>query len=557
MVTDTEMKTKVAMFKPISGALLFCVSTFTLAQQGAPAPLTGTPSASPSTGIPQTSSAAPGLVTDELTTTLERTWTIRPRVTLTETLTDNVAINRTATSKKSDLITELAPGIRIEARTARLKGYFDYALRGQFYTQTDNSRTQNSLNTFGTLEAVDNWLFMDFSGTIAQQAISAFGAQSPGSGTINNNSTETATYRLSPYIRGQFAGTVDYLLRYNLSTTRSDGANLANTDLAQWVGQLKGGTPFQNLRWTIDANQQTSEYSTGRKTEAEALRAMGTYTLHPQFRISLSGGRESNNYASQEQETHSTHGYGFDWSPTERTQLSAFKEKRFFGDGHNINFNHRFPRSSIRYTDTRDVSLLPNQFSSVGTGTVYDQWFQLLANTEPFASMPPGTKEIEVAKAVELVLAQLQLNPNQQTTSSFLSSRASIQRRQQLALALSGVRNTVTLMLNRNESQSILAAAALNDDFSQNSVIRQQGFSVNVSHRLSDLSNLTLLASRQESTGTGTATIKTTMTMYQVNVSTRLGAKTTGSLSARRAQFDSTSDPYTENALIGTLSFIY
>jgi uncharacterized protein (PEP-CTERM system associated) len=171
--------------------------------------------------------------------------------------------------------------------------------------------------------------------------------------------------------------------------------------------------------------------------------------------------------------------------------------------------------------------------------------------------MPTGTKEIEVAKAVELVLAQLQLNPNQQTTSSFLSSRASIQRRQQLSLALSGVRNTITFMVNRNESQSILAAVALNDDFSQNNVIKQQGFSVNVSHRLSDLSNLTLLASRQESTGTGTATLKTTMTMYQVNVSTKLGAKTTGSLSARHAQFDSTDTPYTENALIGTLSFIY
>src|SRR6185369_10176520 len=110
-----------------------------------------------------------------------------------------------------------------------------------------------------------------------------------------------------------------------------------------------------------------------------------------------------------------------------------------------------------------------------------------------------------------------QLNPNQQTTSSFLSSRANIQRHQQLSLALSGVRNTVTFMANRNESQSILAAAALNDDFSQNNVIKQQGVSVNISHRLSDLSNLTLLASRQESTGTGTGTIKTTMTMYQVN----------------------------------------
>ncbi|WP_265941724.1 TIGR03016 family PEP-CTERM system-associated outer membrane protein [Dechloromonas sp. A34] len=549
------MKTKAPLLRPVSGALLFCLSPLALAQQNLPGAVPNT--TSPMSSASSSQSTFSEQNTDDQASTFQRTWTIKPRVTLTETLTDNVSINRSAQGKQSDLITELAPGIRIESRTARLKSYFDYALRGQFYTQTDYSRTQNSLNTFGTLEAVDNWLYLDFSGIIAQQAISAFGTQSSGSGAINNNSTETASYRLSPNIRGQLGGMVDYSLRYNRSTTRSDVANLSNVDLSQWIGQLRGSTPFQNLRWTIDGNQQTTEYSSGRKTEADTLRAIGTYTVLPQFRVSLSAGRESNNYASLEQESHNTHGYGFDWTPTERTRFSAFKENRFFGDGHNISFSHRFPRSSIRFTDTRDVSVLPNQFSSVGTGTVYDQWFQLLENTEPFASMPPDAKEIAVAKAVELVLAKLQLNPNQQTTSNFLTSRATVQRRQQLALVLTGVRNTITFLINRNENQSILAAAALNDDFAQNNVIQQRGFSLNVSHQLSELSSLSFLASRQESTGSGATTVKATMTMLQVRLSTKLGVKTTGSLSARRSEFDNATNPYTENALVGTLSYIY
>ena len=66
-----------------------------------------------------------------------------------------------------------------------------------------------------------------------------------------------------------------------------------------------------------------------------------------------------------------------------------------------------------------------------------------------------------------------------------------------------------------------------------------------------------LLVSRQESTGSGSNTLKTTTTLYQANVSTKLGARTMGSLSARRSEFDSNTNPYTENALVGTVSFIY
>lgn len=556
------MKTKLPMIRPISAGILFCLSTASLAQQTIPGALPGPgigASSSTTTGAsPQTSSTAANPTGD--TGVQARAWSIHPRVTLTETLTDNVNISRTANSKQGDLITQLAPGIRIEAKTARLKGYFDYALRGQFYAQTDYSRSQNSLNTFGTFEAVDNWLFLDFSGVIAQQAISALGTQSASNTSINNNSTETATYRLSPYIRGQLAGLVDYSLRYNLSTTRSDANFVSNLDLSQWVGQLRGSTPFQNLKWTIDGNQQSADYSNGRKTDAETLRAMLTYSVLPQFRVSMSGGVESNNYASLNQETNTTYGYGFDWNPTERTQFSVFKEKRFFGDGHNIRFNHRFPRSSIQFTDTRDVSVLPNQFASTGMGNMYDIYYQMLANTEPYASMvDPASKDSAVASAVSTLLAKSGIPPNAQATSSFLTSRATVQRRQQLALAMIGVRNSITLMANRNESQSVLAASSLADDFSRFSSIRQQGLSLNIAHRLSELSNLNFLASRQESTGStnSNSNLKTTTTTLQVNVSTKLGAKTTGSVSARRTEFDSTTNPYTENAVIGTVSYIY
>ena len=492
--------------------------------------------------------------------TQNQAFVIKPRIALTETWTDNVAVGGGQNSKESGFITQVAPGIRIDAKTARLKAYLDYALTGSFYsTSSASNRTQNSLNTFGTLEAISNWMYLDFSGQIAQQAISAFGAQSPSNANINSNSTETSTYRLSPYIRGQLAGIADYSLRYTWSTTQSNGSVASDIELADWAGQLRGSTPFQNLKWSIDATQQNASYSNGRTTEAERLYGTGTYTVVPQFRISLSGGQESNNYASQNAESKATYGYGFDWTPTERTQISAFKERRFFGDGHRYSFSHRFPLSNIRYSDTKDVSVLPNQFATVGIGTVYDLfypiYYQICSQNSQISSLYP-----DLDTCAKAGLSQLTNSPNAQVTSSFLASRATVQRSQQLALGMQGTRNTLTVLFSRNESQSILASSAANDDFLLNNTnnIRQRGFSINLSHQLSTQSSLNLMGSRQQSTGTTTGNaLKATTMMYQASLTSKLGAKTTGGISIRRTEFENSNTPYTENALIGTLSVIF
>ena len=128
------------------------------------------------------------------------------------------------TTNKSDLISDINPGIRIEGSGGRSKLRFDYQLHNLIYAQ-DSSRnnTQNALNAFGTLEALENWFFIAASGVISQQSISAFGGAT--STTVNtnanNNTTETSTYRISPYFRGSFGSLADYQLRYNLSSTSS------------------------------------------------------------------------------------------------------------------------------------------------------------------------------------------------------------------------------------------------------------------------------------------------------------------------------------------------
>lgn len=567
-VMGTEMKkSKTLKIFTRSRIAIACFSVYSLAAWSQQAitgsALSTTPVAGDNTSQSQTNqTAAPPLDSPE--GEQARAFVIKPRIKLGETWSDNVDVGRAQNSKTSGLITEISPGIHIDARTARLNAYLDYSLIGLYYTEPSGySRTQNALNAFGTLEAISNWFYLDFSAVIAQQAISAFGTQTPSSSYRNSNSTETGTYRLSPYIRGRLGSDVNYLLRYNWSTTQASANNVSDIDLSEWSGQLSGGTAFKNLRWSVDGSQQTAQYSLGRKTEAERLYATATYQVIPQFRVSLSGGQESNNYASADQVSHNTSGYGFDWNPTERTQFSIFKERRFFGDGHRINFSHRFPLSTITYTDTRDVSVLPNQFSSVGAGTVYDMLYQttltqLLAK-DPSLSGNPTLLAQEAAALTNLLLWAYGIPANTQVTTSFLSSRATVQRRQQLSFAIQGARNILTFMANRNENQSILATQAVNDDFFANNItgIRQTGFSINLAHRLSEQSSLNVLATRQNSDSLGNSTLRTTTTMYQANLISKLGPKTSATVGIRRTEFESPSNPYTENAVLGSISVTY
>jgi len=550
MPTDTDMATRNSATRiAVSIAFCSCFVTPALAQQtgstitpvgtvpgqnlpgAAPLPRLGTQGASSTDG----SSPAPA-------------WTITPRIGLTETLSDN--INLSSTNTQTGFISQLSPGVRIDARTARLKMFLDYSLNGLRYsTGSSSSQAQNLLNAFGTLEAIDNWLFLDFSGNISQQVINPFGVQAPSGIYNNNNLTETSTYRLSPFIKGQLGGSADYFLRYNVSATNYSDNSLSNVTLSQWIGQVRGNTRFQNLNWAIDGSQQNTDYSRGRDYDDGRLRGVLTYKLFPELSVSGSGGWETNNYQSINNEGQSTYGYGINWTPTERTQVSGFQEHRFFGNGYNVLLSHRFPLSSIRYTAIRDVSLLPNQFTSSGMGTVYDMYFDQFSNQIP--------DPVARAAYVTNLLNQLGVAPNAQAVSDYAAQRPRIQSSQQLTYVLYGARNSLTLIAARNENEALTVFGQNTNIAGQASRVTQQGVTVSFAHRLTPLTALNLLGSRMESQSGLTNALNTTMTTYQVGVSTRFGAKTAGSLNLRRSEFDSDTNPYTENALVGSITMFF
>lgn len=437
--------------------------------------------------------------------------TIEPRVSVSETITDNIRL--ASTNKRSEFTTEISPGIRINVEGARLKTYFDYALTQVIYGRSSApNRSQNALNTFGTLEAIDDWAFVDFNGSIAQQAVSAFGAQSIDNTSINANRAEVSTYRLSPYVRGRLGAAANYEARYTHTSTSSNAA--VNNDVLTQDGTVRfsGGSAFRNLGWSADASRQNIDYKAGRATELDRANLGLTYIITSQVNVFATVGHEANNYTSVDKRNYSTNGYGLTWTPSERTKLAASRSQRSFGSAHSVSFEHRTARTSWRFSDTRDVTATPGQAG--------------------FLINPA--------------------NPLPTAITSFLTSAATLQRRQDLSFSLLGVRDTITFTATRSNNSRLDTLSLGQDDFNTATAVKQNGVSVNYAHRLTPDYSLGVLLSQQDTSGVNTAQ-ETTLRSLNVNVSGKVGRRTTAAVGARRVVSDGVT-PYTENAVTGNLN---
>ena len=115
-----------------------------------------------------------------------------------------------------------------------------------------------------------------------------------------------------------------------------------------------------------------------------------------------------------------------------------------------------------------------------------------------------------------------------------------------------GVRTTLLLSAFQTNTQGLDGAGPVSGDLANGNSVRQNGQSVNLSHRLTPISAISADFTRTHviSAAGGQGTDLRSLT---VSWSTRFGAHLNGSLSLRRAVFEAAVNPYSENALIANL----
>jgi uncharacterized protein (PEP-CTERM system associated) len=443
--------------------------------------------------------------------------------------------------RDSQFITQISPGFRWVRNGGRVQGAVDYTLNAKFYSKQDEADArQNSLAATIRVEAIENWLYADALASIAQEAISPFGSPVSQSLSVNENATEVRRFSVSPYARGRVFGAATYEVRWKLVRARGSRDVASNSDLDSKLISL-GSANETKLGWGLVASRQKVDFGSGANSTSDRLNLQGSWAVLPELRLGLTGGSESTDVVGGTRRTYDNWGWTAQWTPTPRTDLSVLSEHRYFGNAHNVRFTHRMRRSTWIYTDTRGSS---SGGDSAGAGqpvSLYSLYFNLFAAQEP----DPVVRD-QLVRAFLLAIGQ---DPGALVSGGFLTSEVTLQRRQDLALAIQGVRSSVSLQAYRSETRTLQETGSL----LSTAPIDQVGYTVSFSYRLTPSSSMSLVGSRQRTASSGTLP-ESDLQSASISLSSVLGRYASTSFALRYSDFNSVSNPYREAAVTASLT---
>jgi uncharacterized protein (PEP-CTERM system associated) len=466
-----------------------------------------------------------------------------PRVSVGLTLSDNG--NLSSGSSRSEQLLEVSPGLRGILNTPRIQGHFDYALRGSTYLQnTTSAKFRHKLDASGTVSVWDNRAFVDLYGSVADEAVSAFGASRAR--VSRANQSQTGQFRVTPYVRGSLGSVADYELRYSAQVVNSESDARPDLTAQDASARLVGGAG-RTLGWTLDAQTQAIDYEVGRDTRSDSVRAGLVYQATPTLSVGGQLGRESNDILTLARESYRTAGLNVQWRPAPRTRLSAGIEERYFGNGHQVSLQHSTPRTIWRYSDRRGVSQNGLQAGAAPLGTL-----RSLLDSSLQTSI---TDPIERNAEVDRMLAGFGLPGDIQVFQTYLTSAATLERSQQLSLVVLGARGAATLALTRSDASRLEAplagAPVLPDDFDRNARIQRNGWNLGYAHRLTPATSANVSLSGTRSTGTVDTSRNTS---FAVGLSSRVAPRTTASVQLSRTRHGGNVRSYHETALAGVIT---
>lgn len=461
-------------------------------------------------------------------------WSIQPGLRLQSTYTNNVTLSPKG-QEKSDFFTELTPGLTIRGVSPRAQVLGSVGVTGVWYwNESQYNRIVPGANLRGRLEAIERLAFIEASVLAGPQFASFLGAQPSTTAATAPNTFTQYIYSVSPYIQRRFdAGTSVLLRNDNVWAQASGNTTIRDSYTQQWTGNVDH--PLGRfLIAGASYNYNSIEYQNSTPLKNDIARGRLTWRPDPMYQLYATGGYETNNYALGDREG-STYGGGGRWSPTERTNLIADWEHRFFGSSYLYAANHRTRTAAFDVRTSRGVNTFPQLVAGANTINYAAQYDAALAGsiTDPIAR----------EAAVNQLLAQLGLPATATTVSGLFNQQIFIQERTEGSVTLTGVRNTAGLTLFQGRTETVPTQANTSGLIAALTT-RQRGATLTWNSRLTQTLTLNVTSTRFlneiVSGGLGVTTGDSTNTIYRAVLSTPLSPRTDVFGGARHYRLDST-----------------
>lgn len=456
-----------------------------------------------------------------------RVFALEPRLSVEETVTDNHQPGDAQGA--GDAITRVTAGLGWRGRTGMLRGYADYALTGVVYARhSDRNELQNALSANVAADLIENRLQLLGSAAIARSAISAFGVQPGGAGDNSSNVTETRTLQLAPTLRGPLGPAARYRASVVQVLTSSADSRVGDSTSTTASLHLEP-TERARLAWAVDASSQVSDFKLGRRTRSDRLYGgLSADLLSYDLQFSARLGSERSDIASLNQQSATTWGLSLRWTPSPRARLEVDVDDRFFGRSHLIVAEYRLPRTVFSLRSARSLSTSGSQ---VGQSS---RLIDALSNDPGLISQQPDP--ILRQALIRQDLISRGYNPDAMVNIGALRSAATLQDNLELSALWTGVRQSVLLLASRSSTRRIDPLSGAVDDLSLVDRIRSSNLALNLSHRLTPLSTLSMQLGTQRSSS-GRGDLSSRQTQAELRWQTRLARDSTAAATLRRTHY--------------------
>ena len=208
-----------------------------------------------------------------------------------------------------------------------------------------------------------------------------------------------------------------------------------------------------------------------------------------------------------------------------------------------LNATHQTGRAAFSGSFTKNVSSASQ--TMMGAVSLYDLLMLQYAGEYP---------DINVRSAV--VRQLMETRPSGQgivDAQSVLANGFFVDRRFQLGMTVSGVRNTVSFIAFTSDRESLTERIALTGNAATGQNVTTTGGSITISHFLSPLTSANAAYSSILSQSSDSSLAASRSNIVTAGLSTRFSSKMSGTLNIRSNK-GSGSSSYSENALIGAVA---
>ncbi|WP_229445970.1 TIGR03016 family PEP-CTERM system-associated outer membrane protein [Massilia sp. LC238] len=414
-------------------------------------------------------------------------WRVVPALTLTERYTDNF-YQEGKDLKRSQFISELTPSLSFLKTGPRLVlngtaqwRHFDY--RDDDLRDTLDHSFEYAVSGRGTL--AKDFLYVDASASARPNNVSVFGPRVEDAPYLSANQAKVKTWRVSPYLEHRYGRTATLAMRY--ARDRVEGGRGArgfgNSSSDSVSASLASGPAFNQVGWGLTHVRQDLDDTYNGETSSESTTANVRYALTRRFALTATVGYDNYQFVGLGNDTAGRNwSVGFNWTPSQRTNLSAALGRHFYGQTGSFSLLHRSRRTSwnLAYNDgvttAREQFLLP---STIDTTELLDRLFAA-SITDPVARQ----------QAVAAYIRDTGLPPSISENVNFLSNRYFRQKQLLGSMAFKMARTSGVLSLSSSErialsneqSDSVLLGTQVGG---RNDNVRQHDATANLNYRLS------------------------------------------------------------------------